>query len=460
VSRRRRYVAQRAELARRWTTADLDESLDVRTYDASTWKRPRPDGRGIRRDVALGLALSVLSPLSLALLAAAQPGMDVGWRGIEAYLWTVAGTLPLCARRVYPVAVMLICSLIFFGLGMRVPAASVSYGIQASLFLSIFAAWAWSRQRRRLHWWTAVTFTGMFLWVAWLMVDVQRDPAYAQGPGFVSPGVAIGLLTLALNVLYFFGAMAWGLAAWRGARQREELAAANAELKRQSEQIAERAVQDERLRIARDLHDVVAHHVSGIGVQAAGARLVAGRAPEASQRALRTIELTSRRAVREMQELVGLLRTRADEDRDDVAGRPRAPQPGLAQLPHLLAEAHRQGLDVRFARHGPELEVPDTVGLTLYRSVQEALTNVRKHSAASAATVTLRRMRTQQRAAVEVEVLDDGPARSFTTEPAGRGWGLAGVRERVLWHRGECEIGPRPGSGFRVRVRIPLEPVA
>jgi len=399
--------------------------------------------------------MSVLSPLSLALLASAQPGLDLGWRGMEAYLWSVAGSLPLCARRVYPVTVMLVCSLAFFGLGTRLPAAGASHGIQVSLFLSIFAAWAWSRQRRRLHWWTAVTFTGMFVWVAWLVVDIYDDPAYAQGPGVVSPAVAIGLIMLALNLLYFFGAMAWGLAAWRGARQREELAVANAELHRQSEQIAERAVQDERLRIARDLHDLVAHHVSGIGVQAAGARLVAGRSPEASQQALRTIEVTSRRAVQEMQQLVGLLRT--DSGHDGTDGRPRPPQPGLAQLPDLLAEAGRQGLDVRFARHGPEVEVPDTVGLTLYRSVQEALTNVRKHSTASAASVTLRSIDTEQPAAVEVEVLDDGPARSTSPEPAGRGWGLAGLRERVLWHGGESEIGPRPESGFRVRVRIPLE---
>jgi signal transduction histidine kinase len=397
--------------------------------------------------------------LSVTLLASAQPGLDLGWRGTEAYLWSVAGSLPLCARRVYPVTVMLVCSLVFFGLGTRLPAAGASYGVQVSLFLSIFAAWAWSRQRRRLHWWTAFTFTGMFVWVAWLVVDIYDDPAYAQGPGIVSPAVAIGLMMLALNLLYFFGAMAWGLAAWRGARQREQLAAANAELQRQSEQIAERAVQDERLRIARDLHDVVAHHVSGIGVQAAGARLVAGRSPEASQQALRTIEVTSRRAVQEMQQLVGLLRTDtgADGDYDGTDGRPRSPQPGLAQLPDLLAEAGRQGLDVRFARHGPDVEVPDTVGLTLYRSVQEALTNVRKHSSASCASVTLRSIDTEQPAAVEVEVLDDGPARSSSAEPAGRGWGLAGLRERVLWHGGESDIGPRPVSGFRVRVRIPLE---
>ena len=404
--------------------------------------------------------MSALSPLSVALLASAQPGLDLGWRGVEAYLWAVAGSLPLCARRVYPVTVMLVCSLVFFGLGTRLPAAGASYGIQVSLFLSIFAAWAWSRQRRWLHRWTAVTFTGMFVWVAWLVVDVYDDPAYAQGPGIVSPAAAIGLMMLALNLLYFFGAMAWGLAAWRGARQREQLAEANAELQRQSERNAERAVQDERLRIARDLHDVVAHHVSGIGVQAAGARLVAGRSPEVSQQALRTIEVTSRRAVQEMQQLVGLLRTSTDADSNGTGNgnglRHRAPQPGLAQLPELLAEAGRQGLDVRFARHGPALEVPDTVGLTVYRSVQEALTNVRKHSAASAVAVTLRSIGTERPAAVEVEVLDDGPARS-SSEPAGRGWGLAGLRERVLWHGGEVEIGPRPESGFRVRVRIPLE---
>jgi signal transduction histidine kinase len=406
--------------------------------------------------VVLGLVMAVVSPVSVALLAAAQPGVDLGWRGIEAYLWAAAAGLLLCVRRAFPVGVMVLSSLLFFGLGSRLEQASASYGVQVSLFLSIFTAWAWSQRRTWLHWWTGITFTAMFAWVAWLLADLYRDPAYQGGSGAISPAVAIGVMTLVLNLLYFFGAMAWGLAVWRGARQREQLAAANSVLSRQSEQLAAQAVRDERLRIARDLHDVVAHHVSGIGVQAAGARRIAEKSPEASQQALRTIEVTSRRAVQEMQQLVGLLRTGTDSGVDTGTGS-RSPQPGLAELPALIDEAQRHGLEVTFRQHGPQLEVPATVALTLYRSVQEGLTNVRKHSTAPAAHVTLRAVDAGDTPAVEVEVLDDGPARVTYSEPVGRGWGLAGIRERVLWHTGESEIGPRPGGGFRVRVRIPLE---
>lgn len=248
--------------------------------------------------------------VGVALIASASPGTDLGWRGVEAYGCALACTLPLCLRRRFPIAVMVVCSLAFYVIGTRALLAGASYRIQVGLFMALFAAWAWARDRKHLRWWTAAVFTGMFSWVAWLTRDLYTDPDMPGGEGGPFPqGFFVAVLFLTINVLYFGGALAWGRASWLAVRQRAELADAMDLLERQQQQMAARAVQDQRVRIARDLHDVVAHHVSGIGVQAAGARRVAESSPQASRDALRTIEVSSRRAVQEMDQLVGLLRT-------------------------------------------------------------------------------------------------------------------------------------------------------
>ncbi len=424
----------------------------MQTLDAG-WQRPIPDATSLRRDVWLGLGLGAAGVLGVALAASVSPGPALGWRGVEAYVWALAVTLPLCLRRRFPIAVMVASSLAFYAIGSRLPVASTSYGVQIALFMAVFTAWAWARNRTHLQWATAAVFAGMSIWVAWLTGDVFSDPGgggRTEGP--FPPGWSMVVLFLTINVLYFVGALAWGRVSWRAARQRAELAEAMSLLQRQQDQMAARAVQDERVRIARDLHDVVAHHVSGIGVQAAGARRMAETSPATSREALRTIEVSSRRAVQEMQQLVGLLRSDTEADGPD-----RAPQPGLDQLAGLVEESETNGLTVTYRATGPDLDVPPTTALTIVRTAQEALTNVRKHSTASAAQMVLRTVPASELpGSVEIEVTDDGPSRGRTNEPRGNGWGLTGIRERCAWHHGESEIGVRPGGGFRVRVRIPV----
>ncbi|WP_181312012.1 sensor histidine kinase [Nocardioides campestrisoli] len=228
-------------------------------------------------------------------------------------------------------------------------------------------------------------------------------------------------------------------------RTREAHVATLLDRAEQAERIAERevqlAAQDERSRIAREMHDVVAHGLSVIVVQADGARYAAAKDPDVAVRTLETIGVTGREALTEMRRLLGLLRS------GDSGVRP---QPGLGDLPHLLDEARAAGMDLEAKLPDPEqaASVPEGVGLAAYRIVQEALTNVRKHAGPAAAV----RVSVEVGREVLLEVCDDG--RGAAASP-GDGHGLVGMRERAAVHGGSVQAGPAPGGGFTVRARIP-----
>jgi signal transduction histidine kinase len=223
------------------------------------------------------------------------------------------------------------------------------------------------------------------------------------------------------------------------------------------------AVGEERARIARELHDVVAHSVGGMVAQAQGARRMLDRDPERAREALEAIERTGRNALDEMRRSLGVLR-RTDADV------PLAPQPGMDGLPNLLEEARASGLEVALVTEGEPAPLPAGVDLSAYRIVQEALTNARKHGGPVRTRVTVR----YGRAAIELEIADDGmPGRAPTAHAGakgssgvltsgaasnGGGQGLVGMRERVALYGGELDARPRPEGGFVVRASLPLEP--
>ena len=213
---------------------------------------------------------------------------------------------------------------------------------------------------------------------------------------------------------------------------------------RAADQQAALAAADERARIARDMHDVVAHGLSVIVVQADGARYAAANNPQAVAPALENIAATGRAALADMRRMLGLLRSEPATD--------ARPQPRLADIADLVAEARAAGARVEADLPPPSAAVPDGVALTTYRVVQEALSNVRRH-AGPAPAVQVRVGLDPQRSAVDVVVEDDG--RGAAAHSDGRGLGLVGMRERVALHGGDVAAGPRPGGGFRVSARIP-----
>jgi signal transduction histidine kinase len=252
--------------------------------------------------------------------------------------------------------------------------------------------------------------------------------AFAQGEGGGQAGVALSFLQLV--AFWLAGVFV------HARRQAVSLTARSAALQRQAGQ----AAAAERARIARELHDVVAHHLSVIVLQAAGTR--ASGKPAGT--ALEKIENSARQALDETSRLLGVLR-----DPDEEAG--LAPQPGTGELDALAASVRAAGLPVHLVISGDLAALPAVVDMSVYRIVQEALTNVLKHAGPARADVTIG----CEQDAVTIEVTDNGTGQPGNGSPGG-GHGLAGMRERAAVFGGELAAGPRPGGGFAVRARLPL----
>lgn len=434
------------------------------------WERPAPGPEGYRRDVIGVLIALALSAVMLELMRGFAFGDgDFASPWIQ-HLVQASIFVVLVFRRRFPITVLLLSSAAFLLVGISMPPISQTLGFQAAYFASLYSAVAWARNRRAL--WLAVTvvIAAMFLWI---IVGFTLSSSYDailesfnissnEPVGLFAPLTSYVLYSFMLNAAYFGGAIMFGWNSWRSAHQREQLADQALQLEAQAADLARKAVIEERLRIARELHDVVAHHISVIGVQAGAARRVLEKKPDAAAGALRTIESSSRDAVAEMRSLLGVLR--ASDAETDSPDRPaRQPEPGLDEIPQLLEDYRNNGLDVKFhrAEHEPgvlaNLSAP--LALSVYRTVQESLANIRRHSTAGKAVVALRSGSTPAAAGtdplrwVEVETVDDGRPRQGT---GGTGYGLRGIRERAALHGGITEIGPRDGGGWRVRVRFTL----
>ena len=431
----------------------LAVSTTTESAQPDTWRRTGPDRAGLRLDVVIGLTMAVVSLLATEVIRGMGIVDNLGAGGVEAYVLATVVALPLCLRRRYPIGTLLAVSVLFFIAGERVENVSLTnLGVQATLFMALYTANAWAPDRRILNFTTGIVIVGMFGWLIYGVARTSTDEFGTDNGGVFTPYVSFLIYTMLINTAYFLGAVLWGRSAWRIARQRDILERQAVELAQQQEANARRAVIDERLRISRELHDVVAHHISSIGVQAGGARRVLERDPDASREALSVIEESSRRAVAEMRQLLGMLRA-ADPELDLEVGTAvdKSPQAGVNRLPGLVAEASGEALSVGFHQIGTPATLPETVSISVYRIAQEALTNVRRHSTARSAHVTLRYMAEPE--AVEIEIIDDGRPKHA---PVGSRLGHVGIRERVALLGGETEIGPRPVGGFRVRARFPL----
>jgi signal transduction histidine kinase len=219
------------------------------------------------------------------------------------------------------------------------------------------------------------------------------------------------------------------------------------DLERAREEQAREAVAQERARLARELHDVVSHSISVIAIQAQAVQRRLGPGHEQEVEDLRAVESTARQAMVEMRRLLGVLRA-------DGESLPLAPQPGLAQLPALVDRATKAGLQVEVRTTGTPAPLPAGLDLTAYRVVQEALTNTLKHAAARTASVALGYTPDELRLTVE----DDGCGEGAANAHPGQGHGLIGMAERVSFYGGRLHTGPLDGRGFRVDVRLPIEP--
>jgi signal transduction histidine kinase len=418
----------------------------VTTESSDDWRRPGPTPEQRRLDLYAGLAATVIALFSLTLARSTGTfllGPPPSW--LEQILWTVAVPLPLIWRRRYPVVTALVVSAAFIGAQVRaVPEWQLS---QWALFAAIFTLGAWGPDHRLSRRLRIGIIAVMFGWLAIAYatsLDGLTPDSFENALGPVPPVLAAIVTGLLINVLFFGFAYFFGETAWIAARRQHELAEQAERLRRSQAEAREHAVVGERVRIARELHDVVAHHVSVMGVQAAACRRVFDKDPAKARTALASIEESARTAVDELRRMLGVLRAR--DNGPEGTGQPA----GVDRIATVVDRAREAGLHATLGVYGEPTPLPESVSQAAYRVVQEAVTNVLKH--ASGATLLDVRVRYLAQE-MEVEVTDDGRA----TRPANDdGLGLVGMRERVATHDGELEVGPRTGGGWRVRVRFPL----
>jgi signal transduction histidine kinase len=332
------------------------------------------------------------------------------------YLLVIMGGASLIVRRRYPVVV----------LGVTLVTAQLA-GPLGNAYLNwlplIVAFFAAVRARRRAAAITSLVIGFLVsVWPPWLIGS--------RGHTKVTYALALlcGLLVLLITAELMRAAAQRRLAA--GRIREEEL------LRRASE---------ERMRIARDLHDVVAHNISVINVQANTALHLADRQPDRAREALATINDVSKQALAELRSVLGILRA-------DGESAPRTPTPGLGRLGTLVANMAAAGLKVELETEGTPAPLPASADLAAYRIIQEALTNSARHSGGTRATVRVRYRDDE----VEIEVTDDGTSAPSPSRTAGTGSGIAGMTDRARALGGSLTAGPRPGGGFRVTALLPV----
>jgi signal transduction histidine kinase len=409
------------------------------------WTRPAPTERQQLWDAGTGLllAVSMLFSLVLSHSAGISYSDQAGPGTAEEIAWALAVSLPLMARRRYPVAVLIVVSIAFMGLQARFVPESFASSI--CLFVALYTAGAWGRDRRITDAARTLVVIAMFAWLAYSLSTIAyHDDSESHG-GPLPEATANAIYLTVINLVYFGASWVFGSQSWIRARQQAELDERTEQLRRERDERARQAVMEERVRIARELHDVVAHHVSVMGVQAGAARRVLDRDPELARATLTTVEQAGRTAVGEMRRLLGVLR----ESGGDGAELPHQPAPGVEALDELVRNTGNQALTTEFTVVGETRNLPRSVSVSCYRIVQEALTNTVRHAGASRVDVRVRYLPDD----VEVEVVDDGRGRSVTT--AGTGLGHVGMRERVGLHGGALDVGRRPEGGYRVRARMP-----
>lgn len=337
---------------------------------------------------------------------------------IASLLWT----LPLLLRRRFPFA----APVFTFAVQAAASAADPALGVETTALVALLLAfWVVGAENER-----GEAMAGAAIGFASIAVVAELD-------------VRVGLENSVWGVILGSVVCVIAYALQQRAKRAAELEERASRLERELEERAHVAVLAERTRIARDLHDLVAHSVSLMTVQAGAARLLLPDDPPRAREPLLSVEETGREALADLRRLFGIVRS----EEGDAA---LTPQPGLARLDALLEQTRTAGLPVEVAIEGERRLLSPGVDLTAYRIVQEALTNALKHAGPARAQVTIR----YGPEVLDLEITNDGRR---TRNGEGTGHGLVGMRERVTLYGGELEAGPRGRDGYAVRARLPIE---
>lgn len=398
-------------------------------------------------DALLAVVIFVSGVISAALSAISELYGDQQAPLWQALVYLAVVSVPLAWRRIWPGPVAIIVAVAYFvAVTLHVPEM---YAGNIAMFITLYTVGAWMQNRRSAMLVRVSIIVGMFVWLLITMyrdaIDTAHDVEIIAGA--MSPYVAFMMLQVLLNVLYFAGAYYFGERAWKAAAQRQALEQRTADLEHEREVTAAQAVALDRVRIARELHDVVAHHVSVMGVQAGAARTVIEHDTEQTKQLLAGIEGSARTAISELRHLLETLRS-SETDADDAAS-----TVGVDDIAQLVAASNDAGIPTRFTVVGDERPVPSVVQVNLYRIAQESLTNARRHAGVGS-TADVRLRYTDD--GIELDIMNTGRSVLAPRE----GLGQLGMRERALASGGTIESAPRERGGWRVRVQVPLAATA
>ncbi|TQM42883.1 sensor histidine kinase [Pseudonocardia cypriaca] len=390
-----------------------------------------------RRDCALAVVLCLVTTGLLLLLfaeATQTPGLALEpFQVSAAIVLSAVQSLLLCVRRVHPVLCLWLVALPQVALFAVLPAAAAVRGFAPAI--AAYGCGALLPARRAVRVVAAVT-----LFESAGLVLVSFLPGQSAAPS-VAGQLVSGVLTYAASAL--FGAY---IATRRQNASLERLRAAEAVETQRAR--ADAAIGLERSRMARELHDIAAHHLSGMVVQAAVVERLIDRDPQAAKEAAAWIRAQGRETLHNLRLVVGALRGPEGGDLDDEG----APVPGLGVLDRLVRTARELGTPVELVRDGEPVELPPIADVTFYRVVQEALANVREHAPGAPARIVLRY------GAADVSLEIENKARPAPDRPrVNRGFGLAGMQERAQLIGATLDAGPTPSGGWRVSLRLPLD---
>ena len=411
--------------------------------------------RPTRGDVYLVLTLAAASVIFAALYN------TTGYWPFKAPLWvlcltSIGVTIPLIWRRRYPNRVAWVQATIY--VGAQIFWAMEPGVTQITLFMGMYSIGAWQSNRRTAFISRTLLCTGIFIYLFAALIfqfNGLSDMSVLQ----IAASFGVNLLT---NVAYFGGAWLFGNRAWKQRQLLTKLQAADAEVRSQEKQLTRQALDLERVRIARELHDGIAHHITGVGIHAAAARRSLEKNPDKARESLQTIESSTRETVDELRALVYTLR-----DTDDASTTEHVTKgnPSLGDIPELIDASQQSGQQIDVTTIGEPRPLTPITEMSIYRVIQESLTNCRRHAGPLAKVEVRLRYGASE---LEIEISDsrtpaaphgqpreEDSVSSHPHEPAGSGLGIVGMRERMNALGGTLTAGPKSRGGWLVRAQTP-----